>query len=111
MGKNMLFHDNGAPAGKALGDMLKANSTLKELDVSSGAHYASSKGGPSFAKGLADGLSANRALAKFTFSGRVTSWNGPRVTIETSMIEADFNGKKLGVSGAIILAAFLPKCQ
>ena len=33
------------------------------------------------------------------------------VTIETSMTEADFSGKYLMASGAIMLAAFLPKCQ
>jgi hypothetical protein len=26
------------------------------------------------------------------------------------MVEADFGGKRLGVSGAIMAAAFLPKC-
>jgi hypothetical protein len=30
--------------------------------------------------------------------------------METSMAEADFGGKALGVSGAIMVAAFLPKC-
>ena len=34
-----------------------------------------------------------------------------RVGMETSMLEVDFSNKKLGVSGAIMLAAFLPKCQ
>ena len=33
------------------------------------------------------------------------------VTIETSMTKADFSDKDLGVSGAIMLAAFLPKCR
>ena len=32
-------------------------------------------------------------------------------TMETNMTEADFSGKYLGASGAIMLAAFLPKCQ
>jgi Ran GTPase-activating protein (RanGAP) involved in mRNA processing and transport len=30
--------------------------------------------------------------------------------METSMVEADFGGKYLGTSGAIMVAAFLPKC-
>ena len=51
-----------------------------------------------------------RAITKFTFSGH-TYKEGPPVTIETSMTEADFSKKKLGISGAIMLAAFLPKCQ
>ena len=33
------------------------------------------------------------------------------VTMQASMTEANFNGKQLGESGAIIVAAFLPKCQ
>ena len=32
------------------------------------------------------------------------------VTMETSMVEANFGGKCLGASGAIMAAAFLPKC-
>ena len=68
MGNNELFDDDGAPAGKALGDMLKANSTVKELDVSSSAEYSDSKGGTSFAKELAVGISANGALANLDLS-------------------------------------------
>ena len=51
------------------------------------------------------------ALEKFTFSGMVGNSEGPPVTIETSMTEADFSGKILGASGGIMLAAFLPKCR
>ena len=65
--------------------------------------------GPGFAKELAIGLSANGAMKKLTISG-IEFWSKP-VTIETSMTEADFSDKKLGASGAIMLAAFLPKCQ
>ena len=49
-------------------------------------------------------------MAKFTFSG-YTYKEGPPVTIETSMTEADFSSKKLGPSGAIMLAAFLPSAS
>ena len=49
-----------------------------------------------------------RALTKLTISGQA---GNSTVTIETSMTEADFHGKTLGASGAIMLAAFLPKCQ
>ena len=52
---------------------------------------------------------------KFTISGDQYYDNGfkdaPPVTIEASMAEADFSGKRLGTSGAIMLAAFLPKCR
>ena len=49
------------------------------------------------------------ALTKLTISGD-ESYSKP-VTIKTSMTEADFSGKNLGASGAIMLAAFLPKCR
>ena len=49
-------------------------------------------------------------MAKFTFSGD-KNWKQVTVTMEASMAEADFSGKGLGLSGAIMLAAFLPKCQ
>ena len=60
---------------------------------------------------LADSVKNNGALAKFTFSGMVGFNEGPPVTIKTTMTEADFSKQKLGASGAIMLAAFLPKCQ
>jgi hypothetical protein len=44
---------------------------------------------------------------KFTFSGDDDSKS---VTMETSMVEADFSGRDLGPSGAIMLSAFIPKC-
>ena len=55
---------------------------------------------------------------KFTISGNKyyddvwKDWkDAPPVTIEASMNEADFSDEHLGASGAIMLAAFLPKCQ
>jgi hypothetical protein len=50
-----------------------------------------------------------RALSTFTFSGDY-SYSMP-VTMETTMTEADFIGKDLGVSGGMMVAAFLPTCQ
>ena len=85
--------------------MLQANSTLKELNVSNSAKESWSEGGPSFAKELAVGLSANGALETITFG------DAHAVTMQASMTEADFSGKELGAPGAIIVAAFLPKCQ
>ena len=58
---------------------------------------------------LADGIKDNGAMKKLTISGD-KHWSKP-VTIETSMTEAAFSGKGLGVSGAMMLAAFLPKCR
>ena len=46
-------------------------------------------------------------MMKFTFSGDA----GYSVTMETTMTEADFSGKYLGISGGMMVAAFLPKCQ
>jgi hypothetical protein len=48
-------------------------------------------------------------LSMFTFSGDYSS--SQFVTMETTMTEADFSGKELGVSGGMMVAAFLPKCQ
>ena len=59
---------------------------------------------------LAAGIENNRALAKFTFSGYYGG-EGPSVTMEASMVEADISGKQLGASGTMMLVAFLPKCQ
>jgi hypothetical protein len=46
------------------------------------------------------------AISQFTFSGD----GNTSVTMEISMTEADFSGKGLVLSGAIMLSAFLPKC-
>jgi hypothetical protein len=48
-----------------------------------------------------------------TFNGGgivLNEWKeGDAVTIDTTMTEADFSGKKLGVAGAQILAAFMAR--
>jgi hypothetical protein len=49
-----------------------------------------------------------RAILTLTFSG--DRHDSTPVTMETSMVEADFSGKGLGLSGTIMVAAFLPKC-
>ena len=100
--------------GEALGEMLQANTTLTELDVSKNAldHYGRQwpgADGSGFAQGICKGLSGSRAISTFTFSG--DSNDSKPVTMETSMVEADFGGKYLGASGAIMAAAFLPKCK
>jgi hypothetical protein len=90
-------------AGKALGKMLAVNTVLKQLDLS-GCNIHSGVG----TKAVAVGIRDNGALSTFTFSGDYGS--GP-FTMETTMTEADFSGKELGVSGGMMVAAFLPKCQ
>jgi hypothetical protein len=64
--------------------------------------------GPGDAVLIANDISHMRAISKFAFSGN--SYDSKPVTMETSMVEADFREKGLGESGAIIAAAFLPKC-
>jgi hypothetical protein len=81
------------------------------------------KGGRGFGKGkgsgehrkpegaiaIANAIKDMRALSTFTFSGDFS--NSEPVTMETTMTEAVFSGKALGVSGGMMVAAFLPKCQ
>jgi hypothetical protein len=57
---------------------------------------------------VAEYLDGNRAISKFTFSGDDSF--SKSVTMKTSMVDADFGWKFLGASGAIMVAAFLPKC-
>ena len=54
---------------------------------------------------IANAIPTMGALATITFGDEQA------VTMKTTMTEADFGGKQLGASGAIIVAAFLPKCQ
>ena len=49
---------------------------------------------------------SRRSLSKITFGGA-----RQLVTMESSMTKADISGKMLGASGAMIVAAFLPKCR
>jgi hypothetical protein len=97
-------------AGKILSDMVATNTVLKELDLSSNNWGAFDlKGdGPGFAQELAVGIRDNGAISQFTFSG--DDCGSKPVTMEISMTEADFSAKGLGESGAIMVAAFLPKC-
>ena len=54
---------------------------------------------------LANTIPTMGALETITFGDKQA------VTMKTDMTEADFSSKQLGASGAIIVAAFLPKCQ
>jgi hypothetical protein len=58
---------------------------------------------------IANAIPDMGALSTFTFSGDYGS--SEPVTMETTMTAADFSGKELGVSGGMMVAAFLPKCQ
>jgi Ran GTPase-activating protein (RanGAP) involved in mRNA processing and transport len=115
----LSLKDNGLgtkAAGEVIGEMLEINCVLKELDLS-GNHITSGddcqkdrarkieKSAVGFAQGVSKGLAANGALSTFIFSGED---NDTAVNMETSM--TDFSGKGLGVSGVVMLSAFLPKC-
>ena len=54
---------------------------------------------------LADGIKNNRALETITFGDEQA------ITMKADMTKGKFRGKRLGASGAMIVAAFLPKCQ
>jgi hypothetical protein len=53
---------------------------------------------------IANAMKGMRAISRFKFGDKQT------VTMTTDMIEADFSHKGLGVSGAIVVSAFLPTC-
>jgi hypothetical protein len=56
---------------------------------------------------IANAIKDMRAISQFTFSD---VFHDTPVTIAISMTEADFSAKGLDSSGAIMVAAFLPKC-
>jgi Ran GTPase-activating protein (RanGAP) involved in mRNA processing and transport len=70
--------------GKALGDMLKTNSVLQDLDVSNNYHRytTGANDGPGFAKELALGVSANGALVKFDIGNNGLFANGGKALAE-----------------------------
>ena len=97
---------------KALADALKDNKIMKELNISSNylASYSSYVNDMSGVIAICDAIPTMGALTSLTISGDHSSQSKP-VTIETTMTEADFTGKTLQASGAIMLAAFIPKCR
>jgi hypothetical protein len=120
----LVLRDNKlatAEAGEALGEALKGNTVLKELDISSNSWsehaWDAQPHGLGFAEGISKGLACNRALTKLTFGDKQV------VTMTTEVTEANFSAKGLGQSGRshdmgvrgqsgglIMVAAFLPKC-
>ena len=93
---------------QALAEALKGNKMMKELNLA-GCNLSSVGSNMSGVILLANAIPTMRAMKKLTISGD-EAWSKP-VTIETSMTKADFSDKGLGVSGAIMLTAFLPKCR
>jgi hypothetical protein len=109
---NVLFNDIGAEQAHALANVLKEHATLKSLCGNKGNEteldMSGKKIGADGAIMLAPEIADNGAILQFTFSG--DSYDSTPVAMETSMVEANFGGKGLGSSGAIMVAAFLPKC-
>ena len=97
--ENNMFGKKDKAGITAWADALKANLSLTQLNL------ANNNINRNDAKIIAPAISANRALTTITFG------DNEAVTMNTSMTEADFSGKYLEASGAIIVAAFLPKCQ
>ena len=64
-----------------------------------------SKAKPEGAIALADAIKTNGAIETITFGDKQA------VTMKADMTEANLSSKELGASGAIIAAAFIPKCQ
>ena len=110
---NVMGNKIGKEQLSKLQEMMKAHPTLVSLcgisGDATGANLSGIKMDADDAVVVADELTAKGALAKFTVSGD-SSVSKP-LTIESSMTEANFSGKGLGASGAIMLAAFIPKCQ
>jgi hypothetical protein len=98
---------SGSPAFiRPITNALKTNTTITELDLSK------NKLNSDAVKILSEDIQDMGSLSKLTFNGGVTDqwgdWEeGDAVTIDTTMTEADFSGKKLGAAGAQILAAFM----
>jgi hypothetical protein len=90
------------------GGTVTMDTTMTEAD------FSGKKLGPAGAQILVAFMStklfeAMGSLSKLTFCGNGGQYGseGDAVTIDTTMTEADFNGKKLGAAGAQILAAFI----
>jgi hypothetical protein len=101
-----------AEGGKALAVGLKGNHVMTALNIA-GNRLTMNAGGNAYddmsgVAAVADAIKDMGALSQFTFSG--DNYDSKPVTMEISMTEADFSAKGLGDSGAILVAAFLPKC-
>jgi hypothetical protein len=111
----------GAEAGKALGDAVAANTSLKELDISGG-QYDSQMCDAEFVKTFSVGLRDNRALAYFNISKNGLSVAGAKVLGEALrgnqvMTEINISSNYLGkasrygdtdISGVVVFAGAIP---
>jgi hypothetical protein len=98
-------------AGKVLGEMLKANSVLKELDLSSNCAYGGDA--PGFAQELAVGIKDNGALTKFDISNNSLFAAGTKALAKglegnQIMTELNISANDIGKPGAMALAGIVP---
>ena len=96
-----------AEGGKALAEALKDNKIMKELNIASNnlGYDFNDNTDMSGVIAISNAIPTMGALETITFGDEQAA------TMKTDMTEADLSGKQLGASGAIIVAAFLPKCQ
>jgi hypothetical protein len=96
----------GADGAKIVAEALGENTSLSDLNISRNSLNAEGT------NHLAAFLRQNTAMSKLTFCGNGGQGgaDGDPVTIESTMTEADFSGKRLGAGGAMLVAAFLPRC-
>jgi hypothetical protein len=110
---NLLLNGISVDKAKDLASILKEHPILKSLCGNKGNETELNMSGKMQGAGdaimLAPEIIDNGAISTFMFSGDDDEDSKP-VTMETSMVEVGFGGKGLGVSGAIMVAAFLPKC-
>jgi hypothetical protein len=99
---NLSSNNLKAEGSKTVAEAIKGSRAMTSLNLSG------NRLGAEGAKHIAEGIKENGALSKFTLSGDYS--NSKPVTMETTMTVADFSGKRIGVSGTIMLSAFLPKC-
>jgi hypothetical protein len=110
LSKNRLLTQEG---GRALGDMLKASTILKELDVSYNMPDRSSDG-PGFATAISDGLTGNGALMSLNLAGNdlgqlvlPEGWSGPDCNDEYEDPDGEYHQQAPAGSkpeGIIVLA-------
>jgi hypothetical protein len=95
--------EKGTYDATGLTALTKSIGNLKELNISNNQLRAEG------AKILVPALQDSGSLSKLTFCGNGGAYGseGDAVTMDTTMTEADFSGKKLGAAGAKILAAFM----
>jgi hypothetical protein len=90
--------------GIKIGELVDGNPVIEEEDDDGEIMILQLNG----IRAIASAIPNMGALSMFTFSGDRD--DSKPVTMKTSMVEMDFGGKGLGASGAIMVAAYLPKC-